>query len=68
MKTRATQAAVPSPEPSAEAQAVEDQMRRTFMPTVVDELRARTGYNPRQRHGTAFQRGRRSSVTGTGWA
>jgi len=55
MKTRATRAAAPSPEPSAEAQAVEDQMRRTFMPAVVDELRARTGYNPRQRHGTAFR-------------
>ena len=55
MKTRATRAAAPSPEPTAEAQAVEDQMRRTFMPAVVDELRARTGYNPRQRHGTAFR-------------
>src|ERR1019366_5362383 len=30
-------AAAPSPEPSAEAQAVEDQMRRTFMPAVVDD-------------------------------
>lgn len=51
MKTRATRAAAPSPEP----QAVEDQMRRTFTPAAVDDLRARTGYNPRQRHGTAFR-------------
>jgi hypothetical protein len=30
-------------------------MRRTFTPAVVDDLRARTGYNPRQRQGTAFR-------------
>ena len=30
-------------------------MRRTFTPAWVDELRALTGYNPRQRHGTAFR-------------
>jgi hypothetical protein len=30
-------------------------MRRAFMPAVVDELRARTGYNPRQRQGTAVR-------------
>jgi len=55
MKTRATRAAAPSPEPSAEAQAVEDQIRRTFTPAAVDDLRVRTGYNPRQRQGTALR-------------
>jgi hypothetical protein len=44
-----------SPEPSGEAKAVEEQMQRTFTPAVIDELRARTGYNPRQRRGTAFR-------------
>lgn len=55
MKTRATRAAPSSPEPSAEAQAVKEQMRRTFTTAWVDELRALTGYNPRQRQGTAFR-------------
>ncbi len=55
MKTRATRAMARRPEPSTEAQAVEEQMRRTFTPAVVDELRARTGYNPRQRRGTALR-------------
>jgi hypothetical protein len=30
-------------------------MLRTFSPATVDDLRARTGYNPRQRQGTAFR-------------
>lgn len=55
MKTRATRAVPPSPVPSAEAQAVETQMRRAFTPARIDELRALTGYNPRQRQGTAFR-------------
>ncbi|HEX7668380.1 MAG TPA: IS4 family transposase [Polyangiaceae bacterium] len=46
---------MPSPEPTAEAAAVRDQIRRTFTPAAVDELRALTGYNPRQRQGTAFR-------------
>lgn len=55
MKTKTTRAAAPSPERSTETQAVEDQMQRTFTPAWVDELRALTGYNPRQRHGTALR-------------
>jgi hypothetical protein len=38
-----------------EAQAVEQELLRTFTPAVVDELRERTGYNPRQRVGTALR-------------
>jgi hypothetical protein len=34
---------------------VQEQLRRTFTPAVVDELRGRTGYNPRQRQATAFR-------------
>lgn len=34
---------------------MQEQVRRTFTPAVVDELRERTGYNPRQRHATAFR-------------
>jgi len=55
MKTRATRPAASSPEPSSEAEAVEEQMQRTFTPAVIDELRTVTGYNPRQRRGTAFR-------------
>jgi hypothetical protein len=55
MKTRATRATSRRREPSAEAKAVQEQVRRTFTPAVVDELRERTGYNPRQRHATAFR-------------
>src|SRR5690606_15935462 len=39
----------------SEADAVQDQIRKTFAPEVVDELRASTGYNPRQRQGTALR-------------
>jgi hypothetical protein len=55
MKQRATQQPAPRPVPSAEAQAVEAELLSAFTPAVVDELRARTGYNPRQRHGTALR-------------
>jgi hypothetical protein len=41
--------------PSHEAQAVERQLRQIFTPTVVDQLREQTGYNPRQRLGTALR-------------
>lgn len=55
MKTRATRPEASSPERSAEARAVEEQMLRTFSAATVDDLRARTGYNPRQRQGTALR-------------
>jgi hypothetical protein len=35
--------------------AVEQQLERAFTPAVIDELRTRTGYNPRQRVGTALR-------------
>ncbi len=54
MATRVTQATKRNPAPRAQAgQAVESALRRTFTPTVVDELRQQTGYNPRQRLVTA---------------
>lgn len=55
MQTRATRTPSRRPEPNAEAQAVQEQLRRTFTPDVVDKLRESTGYNPRQRQGTAFR-------------
>jgi hypothetical protein len=39
----------------ARLRAVEEAMHGTFSPEVVDELRLRTGYNPRQRVGTAVR-------------
>lgn len=38
-----------------EAKAVEQQLRRAFSPELVDQLRAKTRYNPRQRVGTALR-------------
>jgi len=55
MKTRATRAKHRRREASKEANAVQEQLRRAFTPAVVDELRERTGYNPRQRQATAFR-------------
>ena len=55
MTTRTTQAMTSRPEASAEATGVQEQLRRTFTPRVVDELRGRTGYNPRQRRATALR-------------
>ena len=57
MKTRATRRSEtrPASTTTTEAEAVEAQMRRAFTTTYVDELRERTGYNPRQRRGTAFR-------------
>jgi hypothetical protein len=45
----------PSPEGKSSAQAVERELEKAFTPAVIDELRARTGYNPRQRTGTALR-------------
>src|SRR5215207_9960568 len=45
----------PSPEGKSGAAAVERELERAFTPAVIDELRARTGYNPRQRTGTALR-------------
>jgi Transposase DDE domain len=55
MKKRATRARACRPVESAEAQAVETALHRAFTPAVIDELREQTGYNPRQRVGTAFR-------------
>src|ERR1700709_555045 len=54
MKSIASRAAQKNPVPRSDAaSAVEGALRRTFTATVVDELRAQTGYNPRQRVITA---------------
>jgi hypothetical protein len=37
------------------ARAVEQQLEKAFTPAVIDQLRTRTGYNPRQRIGTALR-------------
>lgn len=50
-----TRRSTTGPERICEADAVKDQIRKTFTPEVVDELRASTGYNPRQRQGTALR-------------
>jgi hypothetical protein len=42
-------------EARAAAEAVKRQLQQIFTPEVVDELRAETGYNPRQRVATAFR-------------
>lgn len=55
MKTRFTQGTPRRPQPSDEAKRVQEQLRRTFTPEVVDGLRETTGYNPRQRQATAFR-------------
>ena len=55
MRTRGTRVTSRRREPSAEAKAVQEQLRRTFTSDVVDELRGETGYNPRQRRATAFR-------------
>lgn len=38
-----------------DAEAVARELQRAFTPAVIDELRAKTGYNPRQRVGTAMR-------------
>jgi len=55
MSKRATRASASRPAGSAEAAAVEQALHRAFTPAVIDELRQQTGYNPRQRVGTAFR-------------
>jgi Transposase DDE domain len=55
MKTRATRRTAPSPDPNEQAAAVEQALHGVFTPDVVDELRQETGYNPRQRTGTAIR-------------
>ena len=55
MKMRGTRARASRPVESAEAEAVERALHRAFTPAVVDALRAKTGYNPRQRVGTALR-------------
>jgi Transposase DDE domain len=55
MKKRATRARASRPAESAEAQAVEQALHGAFTPAVIDDLREQTGYNPRQRVGTAFR-------------
>lgn len=55
MKTRTTRQRESRPDAKQEATAVEQALQRMFTPAVVDELRARTGYNPRQRVGTALR-------------
>lgn len=55
MTTRVTQKQGRSPDPKSSAKAVERQLERAFTPATIDALRARTGYNPRQRVGTAMR-------------
>lgn len=55
MKTTTTRREGTSPDLKRDAEAVEREMQRAFTPAVIDELRAQTGYNPRQRVGTAFR-------------
>lgn len=55
MTSRGTRSHAESREGKGEAEAVERQLRRAFTPEVIDQLRAETGYNPRQRVGTAFR-------------
>jgi hypothetical protein len=55
MSTRSTRSEAQSRDAKREAEAVERQLQRAFTPEVVDKLRAETGYNPRQRVGTAFR-------------
>lgn len=51
MSTRSIRAAASS----READVVAKQLHEAFAPSVVDDLRERTGYNPRQRVGTAVR-------------
>jgi hypothetical protein len=55
MQKRITREQQRSREGKHSAQAVERQLQQAFTPAVVDELRERTGYNPRQRTGTALR-------------
>jgi hypothetical protein len=55
MKQRNTREQRQSPEAKSDAMAVAQHLENAFTPAVVAELRARTGYNPRQRTGTALR-------------
>ena len=55
MKQRNTREQGRSPEARGKAAALEQALEQSFTPQVIDELRARTGYNPRQRIGTALR-------------
>jgi len=55
MKKRIAREQQRSREGKSNALAVERQLAQAFTPAVVDELRERTGYNPRQRTGTALR-------------
>lgn len=55
MQQRITREPSPSPEGKSKAAAVEHELEKAFTPAVIDELRTRTGYNPRQRTGTALR-------------
>ena len=55
MSITSTRSEAQSRDAKREAEAVERQLQRAFTPEVVDKLRAETGYNPRQRVGTAFR-------------
>jgi len=55
MTSKSTGNEAESRDAKREAEAVERQLQRAFTPEVVDKLRAETGYNPRQRVGTALR-------------
>ena len=55
MKTGISREQGQSPDTKCNAIAVAQQLEKAITPTVVDELRSRTGYNPRQRTGTALR-------------
>jgi hypothetical protein len=55
MKRRIAREQKRSLDPKCKATLVEQQLENAFTPAVIDELRARTGYNPRQRIGTALR-------------
>jgi hypothetical protein len=55
MKQRITREQQRSREGKRNATEVERRLEQAFTPAVVDELRERTGYNPRQRTGTALR-------------
>ena len=55
MKQRITREQQRSREGKSNALAVERRLEEAFTPAVIDDLRERTGYNPRQRTGTALR-------------
>lgn len=55
MSGRSIRSETESREAKREAEAVERQLQRAFTPEEIDQLRAETGYNPRQRVGTALR-------------